>query len=405
MKNYAFLLAKTGEIWYNKRVKNRAISRGIAIGVGKVMKFVCDGMILSDAALTVSKACAVKTITPILECIKLHAENDGLTLTAYDGEISIEKKILAEVLEEGELCVNGKTFADFVGKIASFEVTVASDEKGIKILYADSESYMQALSAQDFPRLGNRSTEGKEYFEIRETELKNLISKTVFCCATDESRPILKGCLLEAKEGRLYATALDGFRMACGYCDTEGNTEMRLVCPARTLVEISRMLDGDEVLKIYADKNLLSVAVQDTVITSRLYAGEFVKKENIFPTAFTSVVTVNRVEIMESVERASVLIRGDKNNLILFDIKPGKIVISANSDMGKVEETVSADLDGKELKIAMNGKYLLDALKALSEENVVLSFNTSISPFTLENQENRVHQYLVLPVRMGNSGN
>ena len=88
------------------------------------MKFVCDGTILSDAALTVSKACAVKTITPVLECIKLCAENDGLTLTAYDGEISIEKKIKAEVLEEGELCVNGKTFADFVGKIAAFECAV-----------------------------------------------------------------------------------------------------------------------------------------------------------------------------------------------------------------------------------------------------------------------------------------
>ena len=104
------------------------------------MKFVCDGMILSDAALTVSKACAVKTITPILECIRLRAENDGLTLTAYDGEISIEKKITAEVIEEGELCVNGKTFADFVGKISSFEVVIASIDKGIAIRYSDSVS-------------------------------------------------------------------------------------------------------------------------------------------------------------------------------------------------------------------------------------------------------------------------
>ena len=125
------------------------------------MKFVCDGMILSDAALTVSKACAVKTITPILECIRLRAENDGLTLTAYDGEISIEKKILAEVIEEGELCVNGKTFADFVGKISSFEVVIASMDNGIAIRYADSESYMQSLSAADFPRLGDRTTDGK----------------------------------------------------------------------------------------------------------------------------------------------------------------------------------------------------------------------------------------------------
>ena len=359
-------------------------------------------MILADAALTVSKACAVKTITPILECIKLRAENDGLTLTAYDGEISIEKKILAEILEEGELCVNGKTFADFVGKISSFEVTVASIDSGILIRYADSESYMQTLSSQDFPRLGDRSTEGKNYFETSETELKTLIAKTVFCCATDESRPILKGSLLQAKDGKLTATALDGFRMATSYCDAEASGgEMKLVCPARTLVEISRMLDGEENIKIYADKNLLSVAVKDTVITSRLYAGEFVKKENIFPVAFTTEVKVKRADLIDSVERASVLIRGDKNNLISFDIKLGKIVINANSEMGKVEETVAADLEGKELKIAMNGKYLLDALKALSAETVLMSFNTSISPFTVKNDGAGRSEYLILPVRTG----
>ena len=367
------------------------------------MKFVCDGTVLSDAALTVSKACAVKTITPILECVKLHAENDGLTLTAYDGEISIEKKIVAEVLEEGELCVNGKTFADFVGKISAFEVVVDSDETGINIRYADSESYMQALPATDFPRIAQRSQESKKYFESKENELKNLIAKTVFCCATDESRPILKGCLLEAKEGQLTATALDGFRMAYSTCEaTQGDGEIKLVCPARTLVEISRMIEGEEDLKIYSDKNLLFVSVKDTTITSRLYAGEFVKKEHIFPTAFTTVVKTKRTELIESVERASVLIRGDKNNLITFDIKLGKITIVANSEMGKVEEIVNAELEGKELKIAMNSKYLLDALKALSDENIVISFNTPVSPFTLENEGEGRSQYLILPVRMGN---
>ncbi len=360
-------------------------------------------MTLSDAALTVSKACAVKTITPVLECIKLHAENDGLTLTAYDGEISIEKKIKAEVMEEGELCVNGKTFADFVGKISDFEVVILSNEKGIVIRYADSESYMQALPAEDFPQLGDRTTEGKDYFEVKESELKKLIAEVVFCCATDGSRPILKGALLEAKDGKLTATALDGFRMAYAETSILGNSaEMKIVCPARTLTEISRMLDGDGDLKIYADKYLLSVAVQDTVITSRLYAGEFVKKENVFPLDFETKVTAKRAELIDGVERASVLIRGDKYNLIILDIRNGKIVINANSDVGKIEETVSAELDGKELKVAMNSKYLLDAVKALGEENVLLSFNTPVNPFTLENVEDKSVQYLVLPLRTSN---
>lgn len=365
------------------------------------MKFVCDGTILSDAGFTVCKACAVKTITPVLECIKMEAKNDAVTLTAYDGEISIEKKVKADVFEEGEICVNGKMFSDFVGKISRSEVVISADDKGMLIEYGDSETNMQTLPAKDFPVIEN-SAFNEGYFETKQEDLKNLISKVVFCCATDESRPILKGCLLETKDGKLTATALDGFRMATSYCDTKvSDGEIKIVCPARTLSEISRMLNGDEPLKIYAHKNRLAVSVSDTVITSRLYAGEFVKKENIFPVAFSTKVTVSKNEIIESVERASVLIRGDKNNLVIFDIKNGKITVNANSEMGKVEETVVAELDGEELKVAMNGKYLLDALKALTEEKIVLSFNTSVSPFTLENAEDKRSQYLVLPVRTG----
>ncbi len=368
------------------------------------MKFVCNGMILSDAAFTVSKACAVKTITPVLECIKIEAKNDVLTLTAYDGEISIQKKIVAEVLEEGELCVNGKFFADFIGKISLDEVVVVSDENGVLIRYGESETYMQTLPASDFPVFNTSVENEAKYFEAKEEDLKDLISKVVFCAATDDSRPILKGCLLEAKEDKLAATALDGFRMASSYCEANSSGgEIKIVCPARTLSEISRMLEGDELLKIYADKNRLSVAVKDTVITSRLCTGEFVRKENLYPVEFTTKVTAKKSELIQSIERAAVLTRGDKRNLVLFDIKMGKITITANSDMGKVEETIEAELDGKELKIAMNGKYLLDAVKALDEEEVQLSFNTSASPFTVENKEDKRCQYLILPLKMSAS--
>ena len=174
---------------------------------------------------------------------------------------------------------------------------------------------------------------------------------------------------------------------------------MKIVCPARTLTEISRMLDGDDPLKIYADKNRLSVAVKDTIVTSRLYTGEFVRKENIYPVDFTTKVMVKKNELLQSIERAAVLTRGDKNNLVIFDIKSGKINITANSNMGKVEETIGVELNGKELRIAMNGKYLSDAVKALDEEEIELSFNSSVSPFTVENKKDKRCQYLVLPVR------
>ena len=153
-------------------------------------------------------------------------------------------------------------------------------------------------------------------------------------------------------------------------------------------------------LKLYVEKNMLSVSVGDTVLKSRLYLGEFVRKENIFPTSFTTKVTLRKSELIESLERALLLIRGDKYNLVVFDIKNGSLQISANSDMGNVSETVKAELDGKEMKIAMNGKFLIDAMKALDEEEVVLSFNKETSPFTVTDAG--VSEYLIMPVRQGN---
>ncbi|MBQ8658157.1 MAG: DNA polymerase III subunit beta [Clostridia bacterium] len=363
------------------------------------MKFICEGIIISDAAITVSKACSAKTTNPVLECIKISAKNDELTLTAYDGEISIEQKIKAEVLEEGEVCVNGKFFSDFVGKISDNEVVISENEKGIKIGYGDNETFMQVLPAEQFPKVGGER--GEEYFELKESEFKNLIAKTAFCCATDESRPILKGCLLEAKEGKLYATALDGFRMAVSECETAGGSgDMKIVCPARTLVEISRMMEGgDDLIRLYVNKNMMSLQIKETLLNSRLYVGEFVRKENIYPVEFTTEVTLLKDELIRSIERASIVIRGDKNNLVLFDIKASGLMITANSEMGNFAESVSAVLSGKELKIAMNGKYILDALKVLDEDKVKLSFNTSISPFTVENETDKTSSYLVLPVR------
>ena len=365
-----------------------------------MMKFMCDGVVLSDAAITVSKACATKTINPAYECIKITAKNDGLTLVAYDGEISIRKTMKADVLEEGEICVNGKLFSDFVCKIAAMNIVVTENDKGIKISYGDSSTVLQTLPVAEFPSLGGDPCE--EYFEVKQADLKTLIAKTVFCCATDDSRPILKGCLLEADRGTLCASALDGFRMAVSSCALVGGTGyLKIVCPARTLTEISRILDGEEeTLKLYVEKNMLSVAVGNTVLKSKLYLGEFMRKENIFPADFTTKISASKAELVESVERAIILIRGNKDNLIFFDMKADGVRITANSEIGNVAEFVGAELDGKELKIAMNGKFLLDALKAIEEESVVISFNTAVSPFTVEGVQVKQSSYLMMPVRM-----
>lgn len=367
------------------------------------MKLICEGLDLSEAVLKVIKACATRTTVPVMECIKLSAKNRTITLTATDGEMTIQKSIKAEILEEGEICVPGRYFCDFIKKLENVQITLVTEGNRMDIVYADSQTSMQVLSADDFPRV-DTDVNGNSII-IKTAELKRLISSVSFCCASDDSRPILKGCQITVIGNDISITALDGFRLATASGKGVSSTvDMEIVCPARTLNEIEKMLpadDGETELKI--DKGILLVCVDDTVLTSCLYNGDFIRKENIIPKSFITKVSVNRELLKASIERAAILVRSDKNSLIILNVEQGKIEISSNSEIGNVNEPVKAEVEGKDLKIAMNSKFITDAINALSEETIVLSFNNAIQPFICENQTSKQVLYLVLPVRTSNN--
>lgn len=365
---------------------------------GETMKFVCDGITLSEAVLKASKACAVRTTAPIMECIKITAGNDEVSFLATDGELSILKKIQAEVFDEGEICVPGKLFSDFIGKLGGQEVTISTGENGMEIRYGDSNSFMQVMNAEEFPKINFQI--GENSFVLKQKDLKKIVSETVFCCASDDSRPILKGCLLEIKD-KLEATALDGYRLALSAAPLVSKTgELSVICPARTLNEISRLLSDDEKeITLYTQGGMMMVELDGMIIVSRLFLGDFIRKENVIPVEFATKVTFDGKELAASAERAAVLIRGNKDNLITLEIRNNAIRLSSVSEFGNVSESVPCTIEGKELSISMNAKYLLDSLKALGEEKVVMSLNSPLNPFILQSGEQKDILYLILPVR------
>ena len=363
------------------------------------MKCICEGIDLSDAVLKVVKACSSKTTVPVLECIKLNAKNDSLILSATDGEISIIKNIKAEVYEEGEICVPGKYFADFIKKLEGVQITLSSENKKMDIFYADSQTNMQILSADDFPKIDTEIRENS--FKLKTSDLKEFIRSTVFCCATDDSRPILKGCQNLINGEDICVTALDGFRLATvsgKVISATGNLD--IICPSRTLTEIEKMIpDGDGETEIFVQRGMILVEAGNTILTSRLYGGDFIKKENIIPKGFITAVTVEKDLLKASIERAAILVRGDKNSLIIFDVSGDKIEISSASEIGNVQEPVKAVTEGKDVRIAMNSKFIIDAVNALTEEKITLSFNNHVQPFICQNENAKDKLYLILPVR------
>jgi DNA polymerase-3 subunit beta len=366
------------------------------------MKVICEGLDLSDAVLKVIKAVAMKPVNPVLEGIKLKAEGDTLTLSATDLELAIEKKIRADVKIEGTAVVPGRIFADFVKKINYDNIEIAlNDAKQLKIKYIDSEGVFQCLNEEEFPEL--KSVDTAQSFSIVKKELKDLINKVVFSAASDDSRPILRGILLEVDEVTLTGVALDGFRLAlCNKPVEKSSAKMSTVVPAKSLSEISKLMDDSEdPVTVYIQKNYLMVDLKDTRIITRLLEGDFINYKQILPKDFSTVMTINRAQLEDGLDRASLLAKGDKNNLVRFDIKENLLTLTSNSDLGNIREKVAVGLEGKDLTIAFNAKYFIDALRALTDEFVKVQFISAVSPCIITGvQREFEYTYLILPVRM-----
>lgn len=365
------------------------------------MKLICEGLDLSEAVLKVIKATALKTTNPILEGIKLKAVNDQLILSATDLELSIEKTISADVKIEGECVVPGKFFADFVKKLSNEKIELTlNEQKVLKIKYTDSEGFLQCLNEEEFPLL--KQITSPEYFSMKKRDLRDIINKTIFSVAVDDSRPILKGCKFEITKEELTLIAVDGFRLALVKKPIlTTSAEMNFIVPARSLSEISKILDdSEEEVKIFMQRNYIMVDLIDTKVMTRLLNGDFINYQNVIPSKFNTMITVNKQQLEDALERASLLARLDKYNKVVFDIKDKLLTISSTSDIGNITENLTVAVEGKDISIAFNARYFSECMRNIDDEFIKVNFDSPISPFTITSTENKEFLYLILPVRI-----
>jgi len=368
------------------------------------MKLICEGLDLSDAVLKVIKATANKTTNPILEGIKLRASQDTLTLTATDLEISIEKTIPADVKIEGEVVVPGKFFAEFIKKLSNEQIELTlTDKNSIKIKYTDSEGFIQCMSADEFPEI--KTLQDPEVVVINRKDLRDLINKTIFSVAIDDVRPILKGCLFEITNNSITSVALDGFRLAMAKKPIKSSSaEFSSIVPARTLAEVSKVLEGndEEDVEVYIQKNYLMINVNNTKVITRLLEGEFINYKQVIPQSINTTITINKKQLEYGLERASLLAKMDKNNLVKFDIKDKLLTISSASDIGNVTENITVSLEGKDITIAFNARYMSECMRTIEDDFIKINFTSSIAPCTITSSDGDEYLYLILPVRIVN---
>lgn len=363
------------------------------------MKFFINSKELNEGISTVIKAVSVRTTMGILEGVYIEARDNALLLKCSDLSLQIETVIPATVEEEGKIVLPGRIFSEIIKKVPGEMTEIYTEEKTAFIESGRIKTSLQGMNADDFPYMSEFTS--KTEFSISHKTFKNMIKQTIFAIAQDETKPILTGICFEFKENGLSMVALDGYRLAIRNETLDKNfEETTIVVPGRALSEISKLLaDTGDLIDISFSATHLKITIGETTTITRLMDGEFIKYKHIITDTHTTRARVNRTEMQDSIERASLIAREGKANIVKLSFTPDKLFVSANSELGKSNEDINISTIGNDLEIAFNAKFMNDVLRFLDDEYIYLDMNNSISPCMIRPIQGSEYFYLILPVR------
>ena len=364
------------------------------------MIFTCEKQKLQEGILITQKAITGKTTMKILEGILINATESGITLIGSDMDISIKTKVEADVKEIGKVVIDSKIFGEIIRKLPDSLITIEVIENDTVQISCEKSVfnvvYMNGYEYPTLPEINNN-----DYIEIPQNVLKNMIKSTTFAIAQDETRPILQGVLFEIKDKNLNLVALDGYRLAIKSEYLETDMNIQIVIPGRNLNEVSRILEeSDDEVKITFTNNHILFNLGETQIISRLLEGSYVNYNSLLPQEHKITIEVEKQKLQSSIERASLMAKEGNSYLIKLDVQEDYLIITSNSQLGKVKEELSITLQGESIEIAFNSKYLLDVLKNMDGDNVILEMTSSVTPCVITEKNSESSKYLVLPVRL-----
>lgn len=369
------------------------------------MKIVCYKDKILKAINSVVKGVASKTTMPILEGILIQTNDNQIKLTTYDLEIGIEYVMECEIKEQGSTVVNAIMFSEIIRKLPDTEIYISINENNLLEIECEGSLYKLAtMNPEEFPELPKIEIENS--IEIEQSNLKNMIKKTIFAVSAEESRPIFTGCLFEIENNKLNLVCVDGFRLALRSIYLNKQTKsFSAVIPGKTLNEVNKILsDSFETIKIGVSKNQALFDMENCKIVTRVLDGEFLDYKNVIPGNWETRIKVNKNNIQNSFERISLIsassVEKEKKYPVKVQVDIGKVIISCTNQTGDAKEELYVSTEGKNLEAGFNPKYFLDALKSVEDEEVYVEFGTSISPCLIKSIENNDYVYMILPIRL-----
>ena len=357
---------------------------------------------LKEGVSMAERIAAKNPSLPILSNILLKAGGGTIQLAATNLEIGITSRIRGKVVEEGVCTIPGKVFSDYVSLLDESTLTLEQSGTDLLIRNDRGDTKLHGLPAEDFPLIPTIHQENKH--SCPASALREAISQVIFAAAYDDARPEISGVLLKLAEKELTLVATDSYRLAEKHVSLSEKTshEVSAIVPVRALQELLRVLsqEGGDV-SIFLTENQILFTVGDTELVSRLIDGQYPNYEQIVPVSHTTQATINTNDLVKAVRATSLFSRPGINDLtVTLEPKNKKIVLqAANNQVGENHREITADIDGDENTIVFNGRYLLDGLTNLRDENTVFQMTNNASPGVFRPAGSPGYLYIVMPIK------
>ena len=378
------------------------------------MRATCLQENLQRALSIAGRAVASRTTLPVLGNYLLEAGDDELVVSATDLERGIICRIPARVEESGRAALQARVLSDFVASLSSGEIELFEDSGPTTMLVRQglTQAHVRGQDPDDFPSIAPDSGSGLR-FRVDADDLREAINQVVFAAATDDSRPVLAGVHVESRGDVLALAAADGFRMSFREMPLVQELEeaLSIVVPARSMQEIARILaDSHEETDIRITPNQAQMVVElpDVVFVTRLIDGTFPDLQQIIPQSWNTRSVISREVLLDATRRAAIFARSN-NDVIKFALDPangsdgiGKLTITATAaDTGDNRDELDAQIEGGELEVAFNGRYLTDILSVLDGPSVALELQGPNAAGVFKPVDDDKFVHVIMPMVIG----
>lgn len=374
------------------------------------MKVTLKRTVFLQELQTVQRAISSKTTIPILTGVKIVLNDEGLTLTGSNTDISIESFLSKEdekaqmtIESTGSIVLLARFFSEIVRKLPEdlFTLEVLENNQ-VAITSGKADFTVNGLDSDNYPHLPVIDVTNQIKLPVH--LLTKIINETSFAVSPHESRPILTGVHFILENQQLLAVATDSHRLSQRIIPIEQATEnFNIVIPGKSLLELSRSLTNEEeMVEISIMENQVLFKTKNMYFYSRLLEGNYPDTNRLIPTSFNTEIEFYVPELLSAIERASLLSHEARNNIVRLAITSDSVVLYGNSpEVGKVEEPLNySNVTGDPLEISFNPDYMKDALRAFGDMSVVIKLISAVRPFTLQPTENDLNFIqLITPVR------